>query len=208
MRTDFLVGTGKNVVEFDELQSIEVKGGTVRGIPFLGEHADLNIRTKLAYLLDLNGNKLLFAADSCNIEPLLYSHLQRQVGEVRALFVGMECSGAPLTWLYGPLLSRRPDRSSNESRRLSGSNFAQAIEIVNSMNCEEVFVYAMGQEPWLNHIMSIKYSPESAPIVESDRLIATCRERGVLAERLFGEREMFLDPLVTHNGSAVLYDCE
>ncbi len=93
--------------------------------------------------------------------------------------------------------------SHEEERNSSGEE-----EACLRVNCEEVFVYAMGQEPWLNHIMSIKYSPESAPIVESDRLIATCRERGVLAERLFGEREMFLDPLVTHNGSAVLYDCE
>jgi L-ascorbate metabolism protein UlaG (beta-lactamase superfamily) len=188
----------RSVRELDELQSIEVEGGTVSGIPFMGEHADLNIRTKLAYLLDLNGSKLLFAADSCNIEPLLYSHLYRHVGDIRALFVGMECHGAPLTWLYGPLLTRRPDRSADESRRLSGSNFTQAIEIVSAMNCKEVFVYAMGQEPWLNYIMSIKYSPESAPIVESDKLIATCRQRGLLAERLFGEREMHLDPLITH----------
>ncbi len=27
---------------------------------------------------------------------------------------------------------------------LSGSNYAQAMEIVNELNCKEVFVYAMG----------------------------------------------------------------
>jgi hypothetical protein len=40
--------------------------------------------------------------------------------------------------------------------------------------------------------MSIKYTPESKPIMESNRLIETCRQHGILAERLFGEREMLL----------------
>jgi len=51
----------------------------------------------------------------------------------------------------------------------------------------------MGQEPWLNYIMSIKYTAESRPIVESNRLIKTCKERGITAERLFGEREILLE---------------
>jgi hypothetical protein len=55
-----------------------------------------------------------------------------------------------------------------------------------------VYVYAMGQEPWLNYVMSLKYTEESRPIVDSNRLIAACRERDIRAERLFGEREMFI----------------
>jgi L-ascorbate metabolism protein UlaG (beta-lactamase superfamily) len=183
----------RNVIELDELEMMDFECGSITGLPFLGEHADLNVRSKLAYLVNLRGHKLLFAADSCNIEPALYRNLQRHIGDVRAMFVGMECDGAPLTWLYGPLLTRRIERGQDESRRLSGSNFAQAIEIVNALNCKEVFVYAMGQEPWLNYVMSIKYSSESNPIVQSNKLIETCRERGIVAERLFGEREMLLD---------------
>ena len=53
-----------------------------------------------------------------------------------------------------------------------------------------VYVYAMGQEPWLT---SIKYKPESRPMVESDKLVAECRSRGLMAERLFGHRELLLD---------------
>jgi L-ascorbate metabolism protein UlaG (beta-lactamase superfamily) len=183
----------RNVIELDELEMMDFECGSITGLPFLGEHADLNVRSKLAYLVNLRGHKLLFAADSCNIEPALYRNLQRHIGDVRAMFVGMECDGAPLTWLYGPLLTRRIERGQDESRRLSGSNFAQAIEIVNALNCKEVFVYAMGQEPWLNYVMSIKYSSESNPIVQSNKLIETCRERGIVAERLFGEREMLID---------------
>ena len=41
-------------------------------------------------------HKLLFAADSCNIEPRLYEHIHRDVGDVDVLFLGMECDGAPL----------------------------------------------------------------------------------------------------------------
>jgi L-ascorbate metabolism protein UlaG (beta-lactamase superfamily) len=182
-----------NVVELDELQTIDLECGTLVGLPFLGEHCDLNIRTKLAYLVRIRGHSLLFAADSCNIEPTLYRHLHEYFGDVRALFVGMECDGAPLSWLYGPLMTRRMERAQDESRRLNGSNFAQAVEIVNALNCKEVFVYAMGQEPWLNYVMSLRYTPESNPILQSNKLLETCQNRGILAERLFGEREMLLD---------------
>ena len=61
------------------------------------------------------------------------------------------------------------------------------------LGCREVFVYAMGMEPWFNHVLALQYSAQSKPIVESDRFIACCRERGILAERLFAEREMMLD---------------
>lgn len=185
----------KNVIELGEMGSIQLEGGSLTGLPFFGEHADLNVPSKLAYLVELKGHRLLFAADSCNIEPELYHRLRKIVGDVRALFVGMECDGAPGSWLYGPLYSRRLERNHDESRRLNGSNFSQAMEIVNALECKEVFVYAMGQEPWLNHVMSIKYTPESNPIVHSNRLLDACRERGMIAERLFGEREMLLEDL-------------
>jgi hypothetical protein len=66
------------------------------------------------------------------------------------------------------------------------------MRLVESFNCREAYVYAMGQEPWLNYIMSIKYTEQSRPIIESDLLIKTCRERGIVAERLFGEKEILL----------------
>ena len=182
-----------NIIELNEMQAVKLEGGSITGLPFLGEHGDLNVQTKLAYLVELQGQKLLFAADSCNVEPELYRLLRTEVGDVRALFVGMECDGAPVSWIYGPLWTQRLDRAHDESRRLNGSNFAQAIEIVDALDCKEVFVYAMGQEPWLNHVMSLKYTPESNPIMQSNKLIEECRQRGMLAERLFGEREMLLD---------------
>jgi hypothetical protein len=38
--------------------------------------------------------------------------------------------------------------------------------------------------------MSIKYTDKSNRIIHSDRLIETCRSRGITAERLFGEKEI------------------
>jgi L-ascorbate metabolism protein UlaG (beta-lactamase superfamily) len=181
------------VRELGELDTIEVPGGSITGLPFLGEHADLAVSTKLAYLVRLGRERLLFAADSCNVEPAMYDYVHAAVGDVGTLFLGMECDGAPLSWLYGPLLLRPIERGKDRSRRLSGSDYDQAVAIVNRFRCRDVYVYAMGQEPWLNHVMSIKYTAESRPIVESNRLIDECTARGIVAERLFGEKEILID---------------
>ncbi len=194
----------KNVIEIDELEEIHDGNVHITGLPFFGEHADLDIMTKLAWLVRIGPHSLLFAADSCNIEPYLYEHLQREIGNVDALFLGMECDGAPLSWLYGPLLTQKLERAMDESRRLSGSNFDQGMHIINTFHCREAYVYAMGQEPWLNYIMSIKYTEQSRPIVESDRLIEACRERGIIAERLFGEKEILLESNPVLNVPAML----
>jgi hypothetical protein len=50
----------------------------------------------------------------------------------------------------------------------------------------------MGQEPWLTYLTSIQYTEESRPIVDSNKLVAACRNSGLIAERLFGQKEIFL----------------
>lgn len=183
----------KNVVELDELETLEIgEGATVTGIPFLGEHCDVSVRSKIAHLIKISESSVLCAADSSNLEPDLYDHVRRTVGEVSVLFLGMECYGGPLTWVYGPLLTKPVDRRMDESRRLSGSNFVRAIDLVERVRCRQAYVYAMGQEPWLTHIMSLKYDADSIQIIESDKLVETCRGRGITAERLFGQKEIFL----------------
>jgi L-ascorbate metabolism protein UlaG (beta-lactamase superfamily) len=183
----------QNVIELDELERLEWENGSLTALPFLGEHSDLNIQCKMAFLFQTGNNSILFAADSCNIEPRLYDHLRGAVGSVDAIFLGMECDGAPLSWLYGPLLTRKIDRAMDESRRLTGSNFEQAMDIVRRFDAKSIYVYAMGQEPWLGYIMSIKYTEQSRPIVESNRLIEECAKLGIRAERLFGEKEILLE---------------
>jgi L-ascorbate metabolism protein UlaG (beta-lactamase superfamily) len=185
----------KNVVEMDELEEIEVADGVLTGLPFLGEHSDLNIRTKLAHLIRLKNRSILCVADSNNIQPRLYDHLSHLIGELDILFIGMECDGAPLSWLYGPLLTKSIPRKMDQSRRLDGSNFERALDMVERFAPKQVYVYAMGQEPWLTHLTSISYTETSRPIVESNKLIQECTSRGFLSERLFGKKEIILPVL-------------
>ncbi len=181
-----------NVIELSEMEAIPIDRGSITAIPFFGEHGDLNVLTKSAYLLQVDRHKLMFVADSCNIAPKLYEHVHREIGDVDAIFVGMECDGAPMSWLYGPLLTQRLERQKDQSRRLAGSNYDRALALVEQFRCKEAYVYAMGQEPWLNYLTSIKYTEKSNPIVQSNHLIETCRSNGIFAERLFGEKEILL----------------
>ncbi|MGI8635923.1 MAG: MBL fold metallo-hydrolase, partial [Segetibacter sp.] len=145
------------------------------------------------FLVKIGDFKLLFLADSRIVEPRLYKHIQDRIGDVDVMFIGMECDGAPLTWLYGPLLTKKLPRDMDGSRRLAGSDCEKGLSLVNIFNPKELYVYAMGQEPWCEFISSIKYTAESHPIVQSDKLINICRNRGVVAERLFGEKELLYD---------------
>ncbi len=200
-----LKNTGfRNVTEIDEMESIEIEGGAVTGLPFLGEHADLNIRTKMAHLITLKGKSILCAADSNNIEPRLYQHIHELVGDVDVVFLGMECDGGPLSWLYGPLLTKPLARKQDQSRRLNGSDCERGMGIIDRLRPSRVYVYAMGQEPWLTYLTSIQYTETSRPITESNALVAECRNRGIESERLFGQKEIELEagarPLAAASG--------
>lgn len=180
----------KTVREIDEMEDIEIPGGMISGIPFLGEHADLNIRTKIAYFVKLMERSILCVADSNNIEPVLYRHIYNNYGDVDLLFIGMECDGAPMSWLYGPLLTKPIARKMDQSRRFDGSTYEKAINMVECVNAKQVYVYAMGQEPWLTFLTSVQYTDTSRPIIESNKLVKECIERGLIAERLYGHKEI------------------
>ena len=183
-----------DVRELDELEMIEMDGGYVLALPFLGEHGDLNIRTKAAYLVKLENRSILCVADSNNLEPQLYKHVHEFIGDIDVLFIGMECDGAPLSWVYGPLLTKPLPRKMDQSRRFDGSNCEKGLKLVNSLNPQQVYVYAMGQEPWLTYLTNILYTEESRPIVESNNLVKDCLGRGRVSERLFGCKEIVLEP--------------
>lgn len=179
-----------NVIELDELRQLSLPGLRITGIPFLGEHCDLDIRTKIAHLVEVDGHKILFAADSCNISPAMYQHLHSMVGDLDVLFLGMECDGAPVSWLYGPLLPKELPRDMDHSRRLAGSNYERARDMVHRFHFKEVYVYAMGMEPWLKYIMAYEYTDQSNPIIASNQLLKECAAAGTVAERLYGEKEI------------------
>ncbi|OQP46205.1 MBL fold metallo-hydrolase [Niastella populi] len=178
-----------NIIELGDMEKIELSDCVITGLPFLGEHADLDIRTKLCHMVECkNGYKIIFAADSCNVETRVYEKIHEIVGDVDIMFLGMECDGAPLSWLYGPLMPEQLERDKDQSRRLAGCNFEQSKELIDIFKPSDVFIYAMGMEPWLKFISSIKYTDESRPIIESNKVLDYCKAKGLEAERLFGEK--------------------
>ena len=179
-----------NVTAIEEMQTITFKDAVISGLPFVGEHCDLNILTKSCYLLQIKEFKLMFLADSRIVEAKLYEQIHKHIGDVDVMFLGMECDGAPLSWLYGPLMTKKLARDKDNSRRLAGSDCKKGITLVEIFHPKELYVYAMGQEPWVEFISSIKYTDESNPIVQAKNLIKYCTDKGIIAEKLYGEKEI------------------
>lgn len=179
-----------NIIEIEEFSTISFSDCKITGIPFTGEHSDLDIKAKICYHVEIDDFSLLFAADSRILERKLYENAQKLIGDVDVVFLGMECDGAPLSWLYGPLMIKEISKDHDQSRRLAGSDFKRGMNLVDVFNPSEIYVYAMGQEPWCEFISSIKYTEESNPIVQSNQLINECISREIIAERLFGEKEI------------------
>jgi L-ascorbate metabolism protein UlaG (beta-lactamase superfamily) len=180
------------VIELGEYESIEFKGGRIIGAPFYGEHADLDIRAKLAYGVEMRGISCLFFADSNPPAPEFYEPLKRMMPRVDCVFLGMECVGAPATWLYGPLLQKMLTRGEDQSRRLDGCNAATALKLREYFKPRRLYIYAMGAEPWLKHITSILYSEDSVQFKEARLVESTLRAQGDHAEVLFGKMELML----------------
>jgi hypothetical protein len=83
-------------------------------------------------------------------------------------------------------LARRHD----QTRRFNGSDFERARALVETFEPRALYVYAMGIEPWLGALMSVDSSSASRPMIESDRIVAFARERGIPAVRLAGQRRL------------------
>ncbi|MBD2784510.1 MBL fold metallo-hydrolase, partial [Xenorhabdus sp. DI] len=80
----------------------------------------------------------------------------------------------------------------NQSRRLNGSGFEHAFNMVNHFSPQGAYIYAMGAEPWLTFISSISYEDDSGPIIESNQFVAACHSKGSDSRRLYGSDEMEL----------------
>jgi L-ascorbate metabolism protein UlaG (beta-lactamase superfamily) len=180
-----------SVRELGEMDRVDLPGGYLQAIPFLGEHGDLDIRTKMGMFIELAGKRVFTVVDSNNIEPRLYEHVHRVTGGAEVLFVGMECEGAPMSWLYGPLFTKPILRKNDHSRRFDGSDCDKAMRIVDLFKPREVYIYAMGMEPWLGHVAALHYTEASRPIVQSNATVARCAERGVIGERLALRKEVW-----------------
>lgn len=178
----------------DDFDTWQLPQGSLTSLPFAGEHTDLDIHTKQALFLSLKGRGIMLLVDSDGWDASLYRRVMAKLDHrVDLLFLGMECHGAPLTWLYGPLLSQRITRKDDESRRLSGANCERAWNVLQEIKAPAVCIYAMGQEPWLRFIMGLEYGPDSIQLRESEQFIARCSQAGVRAERLYLGAEFLLD---------------
>lgn len=183
----------ENVIELEEIDQIPLPGGEITAIPFIGEHAELDIQTKLVYNVRLHNRSYFAGADLNNFDGDVYRRAFRKLGEIEVVFIGMECDGGPIHWLYGPLITRDYDKEATRSRTLSGSDCDKATALVEHVNAKHVYVYSMGEEPWLNYIMNIDYSPEALQIIESDRFIKQNQEKGLISRRLYGKDQWIFD---------------
>jgi hypothetical protein len=121
----------------------------------------------------------------------LFRRVAQRIGrKLDTLFLGMKCHGGPLSWLYGPLLTRPISRRNDESRRLSGLNAEHAWNVVRKFDTSAVFVYAMGQEPWMKYLMGLEYSPDSIQLKEVASFLRRCKDHAIPAENLFMSREL------------------
>ena len=185
----FLSHAGLPVVEVDDFSEVRFPGGRVVATPFLGEHADLDIRGKSTYCVELGGRRMFVGADSSGIDPGLYRFIRDHVGAVDVAFLGMECAGAPLTWMYGALLVRPVTKKMSDSRTLSGSDAVQAAAIMTELGASEAYVYAMGEESWVGHVMATSYNDDSYQLKQVEDFMAWCADNGIKSGHLFGQHE-------------------
>jgi L-ascorbate metabolism protein UlaG (beta-lactamase superfamily) len=179
----------KNVISLEEFQTISSKDCEIMGLPFLGEHCDVEVNSKLGYYVNAQGHKMLFLADSNNLDPVMYEHIFDEIGAIDILFIGMEHEGGPLTFQYGGLITVPIDYGADQSRRLSGSDYHKAAKVAQQFQCRRAYVYAMGQEPWLNHLMALNYEKESPQILHAQKFVDHCKSLNIDSELLFCKRE-------------------
>ncbi|MFE0208298.1 MBL fold metallo-hydrolase [Streptomyces sp. NPDC058985] len=185
----YLRKLGFPVIEADDYDEIPFPGGKVVATPFLGEHCDLDIRSKSTYWVELAGRSAFVGADSSGIDPMLYRYIRQHLGTADIAFLGMECDGAPLTWLYQALLTKPVTKKMSRSRKLSGSNAEQAAAIMTELGAGEAYVYAMGEEPWLGHVMATTYNEDTYQIKQIQEFMTWCADRGIKAGHLYGQQE-------------------
>lgn len=187
----YLRHLGLPAVEADDFDEFEFPGGRIVCTPFFGEHADLDIRAKSTYYLNIGGKSIWVGADSSGLEPALYRYIREHLGRVDIAFLGMECDGAPLNWQYQPFLTKPLPKKMSDSRKMSGSDAEQASAIVTELGAEEAYVYAMGEESWLGHVMATSYNEDSYQLQQIAKFEAWCADKGVKAAHLLDQHEWY-----------------
>jgi L-ascorbate metabolism protein UlaG (beta-lactamase superfamily) len=192
----------RNVVDVDAMDSIELPGGEIVAVPFLGEHSDM-AQGKCAYVVRAGKRQMLFAADSDCLDRKMYEHLRAAIGQVDTVFLGMESVGAPLTFGYRSYLPVLPTDEQDQGRRQHGADAARGLELIEALGATRVYNYAMGLEPWMQFILGLNLDEWSPQWQESNRFLEALRERGCEdAARLYAKHELVLEQPVSAYASA------
>lgn len=189
-----LENTGfSNVVEISDMDVVEVNGMKITGVPFYGEHCDLDIASKSVYVIECpDQTKIMVAADSSSINPTVYERVHDITGDIDVLFVGLECTGAPMSWAYGPLFDKPIEKSIDQVRRSKGSDYVTAKSLIDIFQPDQVYLYAMGLEPWLNYFMALQHGHSENANGETDKVLEECKRLGITAEKLFASKEILV----------------
>lgn len=166
-----------------EMEQVDLPGAVVTALPFLGEHGDLDIRSKTAYAVRLGNHAFVAAADATGIEPKMFDLIKDELGPLEAVFLAMEPHGAPLTWGYGPMFTKPPTRKMDQSRRQRAASSAELVQILDRLRPKRFYNYAMGIEPWLHHLVAVGEHQVAPRMAESDEVVRYCQAQGIIAER-------------------------
>lgn len=180
----------QNIRVLDPFDRVSLGDGEIVSLPFPGEHCGLDIASKQSVVVTKAGRTFVFLVDSDAVDSELYRRIARFIGRADGLFIGMECYGAPLEWMYGPLLGKDVGRENGESRRGNASNCERAWHAIKHVDCDNIYVYAMGSESWNRYLLGLEYSPDSVQITESEKFMRLCRSAGKSAVRLTGCRDL------------------
>jgi hypothetical protein len=77
----------------------------------------------------------------------------------------------------------------SNSRTLSGSNAEQAAGIMTELGASEAYVYAMGEESWLGHVMATSYNEDSYQLKQVAEFMAWCADHGIKSDHPLGQHE-------------------
>jgi hypothetical protein len=80
-------------------------------------------------------------------------------------------------------------RKMSNSRKLSGSNAEQAAAIMTELGATEAYVYAMGEESWLGHVMATTYNEDTYQLKQVQEFLTWCADHDIRAGHLFGQQE-------------------
>ncbi len=177
-----------DVVEFDDFDQMAFGNVSVQSLPFVGEHGDLNIRSKSIWSVKADNVHIVFCADCANPEMEIFNKIVKITGKADLLCIGMECVGAPYTWSYGALQTKKIPQNIKNSRRLNGSNCVQAAGLVNAFSPQHVIVYALGLESCFKYLMGIEYEENSKQIIESNNFSKIVEENGLTFFRMKGKK--------------------